>query len=138
MPKSEVEAMLNIALQSFSSSDNAINDLQKPSTQRAPKESKPKQESESSIEDSRDIASEAKQFAEKEVEREKKREHRLLQEFIKKVGEERNFKAIIEAPVNDGAGKIDVALHHDHIRIACEVSVTNTPEYELHNIQKCL
>ena len=31
-----------------------------------------------------------------------------------------------------------MALENDHYKIACEIAVTNTVEYELQNIQKCL
>ena len=37
-----------------------------------------------------------------------------------------------------GKGSIDVALEKDGRAIACEISVTTTPEWELGNIQKCL
>jgi hypothetical protein len=47
-------------------------------------------------------------------------------------------KAAIEQPTPDGSGRIDVALERNGKRIACEISVTSTPEQELKNIQKCL
>lgn len=81
---------------------------------------------------------EAQQFVDKEVEKERQREHRFIQEYVKKVAEARNFKAVIEEPVNDNTGKVDVGLHRDELKIACEISVTNTPEHEVQNIQKCL
>ncbi len=85
-----------------------------------------------------DLTSEAKKFVEKETEREKQREHRSIQEYIKRVAEARNFKAVLEEPINDYTGKVDVSLHRDDLRIACEISVTNTIQYEVQNIQKCL
>ncbi len=85
-----------------------------------------------------DLKVEAQQFIEKEVEKEKLREHRYIQEYIKSVAEARNFKAIFEEPINDNRGKVDVSLLRDGLRIACEISVTNTVEYEVQNIQKCL
>lgn len=84
-----------------------------------------------------DLQSEAQKFVEKETEKEKQREHRFIQEFVKNVAEARNFKAVMEEPVNDNAGKVDVSLLRDDLRIACEISVTNTVEYEVQNIQKC-
>ncbi|MEZ4927917.1 MAG: type IV secretion system DNA-binding domain-containing protein [Saprospiraceae bacterium] len=84
-----------------------------------------------------DIESEARKFVEKEVEKEKIREHRFIQEFVKSMAEARNFKAVLEEPVNDYTGKVDVSLLRDDLKIACEISVTNTPEYEVQNIQKC-
>jgi hypothetical protein len=65
-------------------------------------------------------------------------EHRYLQKIIKRVGEDCGFIATIEKPVFGGAGKIDVALEREDIRLACEVAGTNTTEYEVQNIQKCL
>lgn len=64
--------------------------------------------------------------------------HRYLQGIIKKIGENSGFVATLEKEVFGGAGKIDVALEHEHLKIACEVAVTNTVDYELQNIQKCL
>ena len=54
------------------------------------------------------------------------------------MAEARNFKAILEEPINDKTGKVDVSLLRDELKIACEISVTNTTEYEVQNIQKCL
>ncbi len=85
-----------------------------------------------------DLKVEAQQFIDKEIEKEKQKEHRYIQEYIKSVAEARNFKAVVEEPVNDGTGKVDVSLLRDELRIACEISVTNTTEYEVQNIQKCL
>lgn len=84
-----------------------------------------------------DVENEAKKFIEKEVEKEKQREHRFIQEFVKSIAEARNFKAVMEEPVNDHAGKVDVSLIRDDLKIACEISVTNTVEYEVQNIRKC-
>lgn len=85
-----------------------------------------------------DLQVEAEKFINKEVEKEKQREHRFIQEYIKKVAEARNFKAVLEEPINNYAGKVDVSLLRDDLKIACEISVTNTIEYEVQNIQKCL
>jgi hypothetical protein len=91
-----------------------------------------------SVESKVNLKAEAQQFISKETEKEKQREHRFIQEFIKSVAEARNFKAIFEEPINDNTGKVDVGLLRNDLKIACEISVTNTPEYELQNIQKCL
>lgn len=64
--------------------------------------------------------------------------HRYLQSIIKRIGENNGFVATTEKQVFGGVGKIDVALENEHYRIACEIAVTNTAEYELQNIQKCL
>lgn len=80
---------------------------------------------------------EAQQFIAKEIEKEKQKEHRFIQEYIKSVAEARNFKAVFEEPINDKTGKVDVSLLRDELKIACEISVTNTIEYEVQNILKC-
>jgi hypothetical protein len=85
-----------------------------------------------------DLNVESQQFIAKEIEKEKQKEHRYIQEYIKSVGEARNFKAVFEEPINDKTGKVDVSLLRDELKIACEISVTNTVEYEVQNIMKCL
>lgn len=65
-------------------------------------------------------------------------QHKYLQQLIKKVAEERGFRADIEHKIADGTGHIDVALLSDEIKIACEVSITTTVDHELGNIQKCI
>lgn len=65
-------------------------------------------------------------------------EHRYLQSIIKRIGENNGFVATIEKQVLGGIGKVDVALENEHYKIACEIAVTNTYQYELQNIQKCL
>lgn len=65
------------------------------------------------------------------------RDHVVAQTFIKKTAEARGFKATIEEPTQDG-GRVDVGLLLNDLRIACEISVTNTVDYEVKNIQKCI
>jgi hypothetical protein len=65
-------------------------------------------------------------------------QHRYLQSLIKKIGESHGFVAIVEKEVFGGVGKIDVLLVGERERIACEIAVTNTVDYEIQNIQKCL
>ncbi len=65
-------------------------------------------------------------------------EHRYLQGIVKRVGESYGFIATLEKQVFGGIGKIDVALESEEMKIACEIAATNTVEYELQNIQKCL
>jgi len=65
-------------------------------------------------------------------------QHRYLQTLIKKLAEQNGFKSVIEHPIPDGHGRVDVSLARDNRRIAVEVSVTSTEEQELKNIQKCL
>lgn len=42
-----------------------------------------------------------------------------------------------EVGTYDG-GRIDVVLINGDIKVACEISVTNTVDYEVQNIQKCI
>ncbi len=65
-------------------------------------------------------------------------EHRYLQAFIKTMAEQNGYKAFMELPTADGKGQIDVVLEKDTERIAIEVSVSTSAEWEFHNIQKCL
>jgi len=66
------------------------------------------------------------------------REHRYLQTFIKRLAEASGYKASLEVPTPYGSGQVDVLLEKDDKHIAVEISVTTTPEWELHNIEKCL
>jgi len=65
-------------------------------------------------------------------------QHRYLQNLIKKIAEDKGYKATIEQPALNGQGKIDVALERNGKKIACEISITSTDEQELKNIEKCL
>ena len=66
------------------------------------------------------------------------RQHRYLQQLLCLAAQERGFKAVIEEPVLDGAGKVDVSLCRNDRKIACEISVTTGKDHELGNIEKCL
>jgi hypothetical protein len=65
-------------------------------------------------------------------------QHRYLQNLIKKIAEDKGYKATIELPVFDGSGRVDVSLERNGRKIACEISMSSTEEQELKNIQKCL
>ncbi len=65
-------------------------------------------------------------------------QHKYLQQLIKRLAEDKGFKVTIEQPVLGGTGSVDVSLEKGEKKIACEISVTSTEEYELKNIQKCL
>jgi hypothetical protein len=43
-----------------------------------------------------------------------------------------------EMPVNGGTGLVDLVLRLGSIRLACEISVTTSPEHELGNLRKCV
>jgi hypothetical protein len=66
------------------------------------------------------------------------REHRRLQHLIKRMAEQHGYRAVIEEATTDGKGRVDVGLARDGRKVACEISVTSTPEQELGNIHKCL
>ncbi|MHB8581255.1 MAG: type IV secretory system conjugative DNA transfer family protein [Ignavibacteriaceae bacterium] len=63
--------------------------------------------------------------------------HRYLQTLVKRLAEQRGFKAVIEEPTIDGLGRADVGLIRGEEKIACEISITTNDEHELKNIEKC-
>lgn len=65
-------------------------------------------------------------------------EHKYLQHLIKRLADDQGFCVTIEQPVLGGVGSVDVTLEKGSRKIACEISVTSTPEYEVKNIEKCL
>ncbi|MHA6287129.1 type IV secretory system conjugative DNA transfer family protein [Maricaulis sp. CAU 1757] len=66
------------------------------------------------------------------------RQHKQLQQLVRELAQERGFRAILEKPVLDGGGKVDIALEHDHLSIGVEVSVTTDVGHERRNLIKCL
>jgi hypothetical protein len=64
--------------------------------------------------------------------------HKYLQQLIKRWAEARGYSVIIEKPILDGLGSVDVALEKGSRAIACEVSVTTDTQHEIGNVQKCL
>ncbi len=62
--------------------------------------------------------------------------HQYLQSLIKRMAEEKGYKATIEEPIPDG--RVDVGLLKNGRKIACEISVTTNPEHEASNIKKCI
>lgn len=66
------------------------------------------------------------------------RHHQELQAVIRRMAESYDFSVEIEKNVLDGAGSVDVSLEKENLRIACEVSVTSTVDYEAKNVLKCL
>jgi hypothetical protein len=65
-------------------------------------------------------------------------QHRYLQELLRRWAEARDWRATIEEAILDGLGSVDVALRKGDQAVACEISVTTTPDHEVGNIQKCL
>lgn len=83
------------------------------------------------------LKSGAEEFVERESKKKEESLHRVLQNQVKQLGEGFGYKATIEEQLVDG-GRVDVGLLKNNVRIACEVSVTNTSKYETGNVQKCL
>ncbi len=65
-------------------------------------------------------------------------QHQYLQQLIKRWAESKGWRAAIEQQILDGLGSVDVALEKGERRVACEISVTTSPEHEVGNVQKCL
>lgn len=66
-------------------------------------------------------------------------QHKYLQDLIRRWAEDRGYTVTIEKPVLDGLGIVDLVLERRGAEtIACEISVTTSPEHELQNAQKCL
>jgi predicted DNA-binding transcriptional regulator AlpA len=64
--------------------------------------------------------------------------HKYLQQLIKRWAEARGYSVMIEKPILDGLGSVDVALEKGSRSVACEICVTTSSEHELDNVQKCL
>jgi hypothetical protein len=54
------------------------------------------------------------------------------------MAEASGYRAIIEKPIADGSGQVDVSLERGEYKIACEVSITSTDQQETANVKKCL
>lgn len=65
-------------------------------------------------------------------------QHVYLQTLIQRWASSRGWRVTIEKEVLGGLGRADVALEREDVTVACEVTVTTTPEHELANVQKCL
>jgi hypothetical protein len=72
------------------------------------------------------------------VQRKEQSEHRYIQSLIKRMAESRGFKASIEEVTPDGKGRVDILLERNGKRIACEVALTTTDQWEVHNVEKCI
>jgi predicted DNA-binding transcriptional regulator AlpA len=66
-------------------------------------------------------------------------QHKYLQELIRRWAEDRGYTVAVEKPVLDGMGIVDLVLtKRGNDPVACEISVTTSPEHELQNAAKCL
>ncbi len=64
--------------------------------------------------------------------------HKAAQAELKRLAEDHGFKATLERKLPGSLDTVDLYLERDGAAIACEISVTNTLEYELRNVAKCL
>ena len=65
-------------------------------------------------------------------------QHQAIQKRIKQVAEELGFRSVIEKPVLDGQGSVDLWLERPGQTIACEISISTTIDHEVRNVVKCL
>jgi Type IV secretion-system coupling protein DNA-binding domain len=65
-------------------------------------------------------------------------QHKAIQQRIKQVAEEVGFRGVIEKPVLDGQGSVDLWLERAGETIACEISISTTIDHEVGNVAKCL
>jgi hypothetical protein len=65
-------------------------------------------------------------------------QHQAIQQRIKKAAEELGFRSVIEKPVLDGQGSVDLWLERPGQTIACEISISTTIDHEVRNVAKCL
>ena len=65
-------------------------------------------------------------------------QHQAIQQRIKQAAEELGFRSIIEKPVLDGQGSVDLWLERTGQTIACEISISTTIDHEVRNVVKCL
>lgn len=65
-------------------------------------------------------------------------QHKAIQLRLKQVAEGLGFRATIEKQILNGQGSVDLLLERDDVVVACEISVTNTIDYEVRNVRKCL
>lgn len=63
------------------------------------------------------------------------REHEYLKTLLSNLAQDHGFRTVVEEGTESG-GRVDIGIHGDAIKIACEISSTNTKEYEVKNIKK--
>ncbi len=65
-------------------------------------------------------------------------QHQAIQQRIKQAAEQLGFRSVIEKPVLDGQGSVDLWLERAAETIACEISISTTIDHEVGNVAKCL
>lgn len=66
------------------------------------------------------------------------RDHKRLQERVKRIGERKGFRATLEKSVLEGKGSVDVELARDDLQVAVEITVTTSVAHECQNLRKCV
>ncbi|MEO6245224.1 MAG: type IV secretion system DNA-binding domain-containing protein, partial [Opitutaceae bacterium] len=66
------------------------------------------------------------------------RQHSAVAKRIKEAAEEIGFRVAAEDKIPNGTGSIDLVLARGDVAIACEITVTNTIDYEVGNVEKCV
>lgn len=79
---------------------------------------------------------EKKRYQEHQREQEVISRHEALKQLVRTIGLQRGFQVRLEQATTSG-GRIDVCLHREDISIAIEISVANSVDYEVKNINKC-
>lgn len=135
-PREEIEKLL---IESYDLEDIKIPDEPKPTKPKQVVEQKEKQEPKAvpAEQHKEEPVPEVKPEPEPKVERDVST-HRYLQTLVKKMAEARGYTATIEQQLADGLGQVDVLLAKDGATIAIEICNTTNPDWEAHNIQKCL
>jgi hypothetical protein len=65
-------------------------------------------------------------------------QHKLIQRLAREWGEARGYRATVEQDILGGAGRVDVVLERDGVRVAVEVSVTSSPVEVADTVGKCI
>lgn len=65
-------------------------------------------------------------------------QHQAIQKRIKEAAEKLGFRSVIEKPILDGQGSVDLWLERPGQSFACEVSISTTIDHEVGNVGKCL
>ncbi len=65
-------------------------------------------------------------------------QHQAIQKRIKEAADGLGFRSVIEKPVLDGQGSVDLWLERADQTIACEISISTTIDHEVGNVAKCL
>lgn len=65
-------------------------------------------------------------------------QHHIIDDRITKTAQDLGYRVTLEAKIAGTNRKIDMLLEREDQTIACEIPITNTVDYEVGNIDKCL